>query len=100
MGLNNMGLGFVFTARDLASGKMQRLERRFTSLDERVSGGADRRNSALRQPGIGRAGVTARAAAGAGARVRESSHRPGLGDHAAHEIARAVGGVARLIHGA
>ena len=44
--MNNMGLGFVFTARDLASGKMQRLERRFTSLDERVSGGASRMNTA------------------------------------------------------
>ena len=27
-----MGLGFVFTARDLASAKMQRLEHRFSSL--------------------------------------------------------------------
>ncbi|PIE64002.1 MAG: hypothetical protein CSA24_03305 [Deltaproteobacteria bacterium] len=44
--MNNMGLGFVFTARDLASGKMQRLERRFSSLDERVTGGTDRMTSA------------------------------------------------------
>jgi len=67
MGLNNMGLGFVFTARDLASGKMQRLERRFTSLDERVSGGASRMNTAFRQLGIGLAVFTAGAAAVAGA---------------------------------
>ena len=39
MGLNNLGLGFVFTARDLASAKMTRLERRFTSLDDRVTAG-------------------------------------------------------------
>jgi len=37
--LNNMGLGFIFTARDLASAKMARLEHRFSSLDERVTGG-------------------------------------------------------------
>ena len=42
MGLNNLGLGFVFTARDLASAKMQRVERRFSSLDERVGLGTQR----------------------------------------------------------
>ena len=34
-------LGFVFTARDLASARMQRLERQFSSLDERVTGGTE-----------------------------------------------------------
>ena len=67
MGLNNMGLGFVFTARDLASGKMQRLEHRFSSLDERVTGGTDRMTTAFRQLGIGLAVFTAGAVAVAGA---------------------------------
>lgn len=65
--MNNMGLGFVFTARDLASAKMQRLERRFTSLDERVTGGTDRMTSAFRQLGVGLAIFTVGAAAVAGA---------------------------------
>lgn len=67
MALNSMGLGFVFTARDLASAKMQRLERRFTSLDERVTGGTDRMTSAFRQLGVGLAIFTAGAVAVAGA---------------------------------
>lgn len=33
MGLNSMGLGFVFTAKDLATGSMKRIEGRFKSLD-------------------------------------------------------------------
>ena len=57
--LNNLGLGFVFTARDLASAKMQRLERQFTSLDERVTGGTERMTSSFRQLGIGLAIFTA-----------------------------------------
>jgi hypothetical protein len=64
---NNLGLGFVFTARDLASAKMQRLERRFSSLDERVTGGTDRMTSAFRQLGVGLAIFTAGAAAVGGA---------------------------------
>ena len=67
MALNNLGLGFVFTARDLASAKMQRLERRFSSLDERVTGGTDRMTSAFRQLGVGLAIFTAGAAAVGGA---------------------------------
>ena len=67
MALNNLGLGFVFTARDLASAKMARLEHRFTSLDERVTGGTDRMTAAFRQLGIGLAVFTAGAAAVAGA---------------------------------
>ena len=67
MALNNLGLGFIFTARDLASAKMARLEHRFSSLDERVTGGTDRMTSAFRQLGIGLAVFTAGAAMVAGA---------------------------------
>lgn len=42
MSLNNMGLGFIFTTRDLASAKIDQLSRRFQSLDERVGLGANR----------------------------------------------------------
>ena len=63
MALNNMGLGFIFTARDFASAKMQGLERRFTSLDEKVSGGAARMTNAFRQIGVGLAVFTAGAIA-------------------------------------
>ncbi len=67
MGLNNMGLGFVFTARDLASGSMRRLERNFMSLDQRVGLGADRIQTSFAQLGAGLAIFTAGAAAvGAG----------------------------------
>lgn len=34
MALNNMGLGFVFTAKDLASGVMRKLDRNFRDLDD------------------------------------------------------------------
>ncbi len=61
--LNNAGLGFIFTARDFASAKMQGLERRFTSLDEKVSGGADRMTVAFKQIGLGLAVFTAGAIA-------------------------------------
>ena len=67
MALNNLGLGFVFTARDLASAKMAGLEHRFASLDERVSGGTARMTGAFQQLGIGLAVFTAGAAAVAGA---------------------------------
>jgi hypothetical protein len=67
MSLNNMGMGFVFTARDLASGKLQGLERRFASLDERVTGGTARMTRAFRQLGIGLVVFSAGAVAVAGA---------------------------------
>lgn len=35
MALNSLGLGFVFAAKDLATGTMTKLERRFGSLDRR-----------------------------------------------------------------
>ncbi len=53
MALNSMGLGFVFTARDLASARMARLERQFSSLDDRVTGGAARMASSFRDLGVG-----------------------------------------------
>ena len=86
-----LGIGFVFTARDLASGKMQRLESRFTSLDDRVSGGADRMNTAFRQLGIGLAVFTAGAAAVAGAlslakAAGQFEHQPPLGAGNGHRM--------------
>jgi len=47
--LNSMGLGFVFTARDLASSSLMRLERNFLRLDGVV--GAPRRRDRRRPPG-------------------------------------------------
>ena len=66
MALNNLGLGFVFTARDLASAKMAHLERQFGSLDERVTGGTARMSTAFRHLGVGLAVFTAGAAVVAG----------------------------------
>jgi hypothetical protein len=59
MALNNLGLGFVFTARDLASAKMTHLKRQFGSLDEQVTEGTARMSSAFRQLGVGLAVFTA-----------------------------------------
>ena len=50
MALNNLGLGFVFTARDLASGAIQNLERNFLSLDRKVGLGAERIQSSFQPP--------------------------------------------------
>jgi TP901 family phage tail tape measure protein len=65
--LNNLGLGFVFTARDLASAKMSAFEKRFSSLDDRVTGGTERITGSFRQLGIGLGIFTAGAATVAGA---------------------------------
>jgi len=62
MALNHMGLGFVFTARDLASGAIGNLERNFMSLDRKVGLGADRIQTAFQQLGVGLAVFTAGAA--------------------------------------
>lgn len=35
--LNNMGLGLMFTAKDMASGQMSQLENRFSTLDSQIS---------------------------------------------------------------
>ncbi len=60
--LNSMGLGFVFTARDLASGAIGNLERNFMSLDRKVGLGTDRIQGAFQQLGVGLAVFTAGAA--------------------------------------
>jgi TP901 family phage tail tape measure protein len=57
--MNNMGLGFVFTAHDLASAKMQGLERNFMSLDRKVGLGSDRIAGSFREFGIGLSVMTA-----------------------------------------
>lgn len=62
MALNNLGLGFVFTARDLASGAIQNLERTFMSLDRRVGLGTENIQGAFQQLGLGLAVFTAGAA--------------------------------------
>ncbi len=62
MSLNNLGLGFVFTARDLASGQIQNLERNFTSLDKRVGLGTENIQTSFQQLGVGLAVFTAGAA--------------------------------------
>ena len=59
MALNNLGLGFVFTAHDLASAKMQGLERNFMSLDRKVGLGTDRITGSFRELGIGLSIMTA-----------------------------------------
>jgi len=62
MALNNLGLGFVFTARDLASGAIGNLERNFMSLDRKVGLGTDRIQGAFQQLGVGLTVFTAGAA--------------------------------------
>jgi TP901 family phage tail tape measure protein len=49
----NMGLGFVFSAQDFASGAMRGLERNFMSLDKRVGLGTSRIQSSFQQLGMG-----------------------------------------------
>ncbi len=65
--MNNMGLGFIFTARDLASSKMMSLERHFMSLDRRVGLGTDSIASAFGQLSMGLGVMTAGAAMVGGA---------------------------------
>lgn len=63
MALNNLGLGFVFTARDLASAKLGQLERNFTNLDQSTRGSAARINASFRQVAVGLGVFAAGAAA-------------------------------------
>ncbi len=65
--LNQMGLGFVFTARDLASNAISNLERNFMSLDKRVGLGTERLQSSFQQLGLGLAVFTSGAAMVGGA---------------------------------
>jgi TP901 family phage tail tape measure protein len=64
MGLNNLGLGLglVFTAKDLASGAIQSLERNFTSLDRRVGLGTESIRGSFHELGVGLSVFTAGAA--------------------------------------
>ena len=82
MALNNLGLGFVFTARDLASGAIGNLERNFMSLDRRVGLGTENIQSAFQQLGVGLAVFTAGAATVAprsrSPTQRAASSRPSL----------------------
>jgi hypothetical protein len=47
----NMGLGFVFSAQDMASGAIKGLERNFMSLDKKVGLGTDRIQGSFQQLG-------------------------------------------------
>ena len=69
--LNNLGLGFVFTARDLASGAIGNLERNFMSLDRRVGLGTENIQSAFQQLGVGLAVFSAGAVAGRSGGIAE-----------------------------
>jgi TP901 family phage tail tape measure protein len=73
MSLNSMGLGLVFTAKDLASGHIQRLERTFLSMEGAITGGSDRIYGAFKQLGTGMSLFTAGAATLAGAYVFASA---------------------------
>ena len=65
--MNNLGLGFVFTVRDLASARIQRLERSFHTLDQRVGLGAGRIDAAFTRMAVGLGVFTAGALAIGGA---------------------------------
>lgn len=67
MGLNNLGLGFVFTAKDLASAKLQGLERNFVNLDDKTKASSARISASFRQMAIGLGVFAAGAATVAGA---------------------------------
>ena len=99
--LNQLGMGFVFTARDLASGKMAQLEQRFSSLDERVSGGAARMTTAFQQLGLGLAVFTAGAASVAGAMtLANAAGRFGQGLAAVGAVTRATAGDLQMLRAA
>jgi len=61
--MNNLGLGFVFTVRDLATSRIQRLERTFHSLDQRVGIGSARIDRAFSRMAAGLGVFTVGAAA-------------------------------------
>ncbi|NOJ81138.1 phage tail tape measure protein [Myxococcus xanthus] len=85
--LNNLGLGFVFTARDLASGTFQGVERNFMSLDRRVGLGTARIETAFQRLGVAMAIFTAGAVT-VGASLSLAN--------AAGEFEQAVAGVAAV----
>lgn len=67
MALNQLGLGFVFTARDLASGKVQDLARSFSGLDAAAlrANQSYQRNLAVMGAGLALMGAGAATLAGA-----------------------------------
>jgi len=71
--LNNLGLGLVFTAKDLASGHIQRLERNFLSMEGSITGGSDRIHASFKELGTGLTIFAAGAATLAGAYVFASA---------------------------
>ncbi|MCP4675068.1 MAG: phage tail tape measure protein, partial [Deltaproteobacteria bacterium] len=101
MGLKNMGLGFLFTARDLASSKITALECRFSRLDEKVTGGAGRMTSAFKQLGVGLAVFTAGAAAvGGGLALAGAAGKFEQGLAAVGAVSRATTKELGLLHNA
>ncbi|RJS12860.1 phage tail tape measure protein, partial [Corallococcus sp. H22C18031201] len=85
--LNNLGMGFVFTARDLASDTFQSVERNFMSLDRRVGLGTARIEGAFQRLGVAMALFTAGAVT-IGASLSLAN--------AAGEFGQAVAGVAAV----
>jgi TP901 family phage tail tape measure protein len=68
MSLNGaMGLGFLFTARDLASDVFGRIEAKFKSLDQSAASGAARIRDSFKKVAVGLATFTAGALISAGA---------------------------------
>jgi TP901 family phage tail tape measure protein len=63
----NMGLGFVFTARDLATNTIRSIERSFMRLDQKVGVGKARIEAGFQELGVGMAVLTAGAATLGGA---------------------------------
>lgn len=57
--LNQYGLGFVFTARDFASSKLQAIENSFTSLSSSVAGGQSSIKAGFKDVGLGLGLLTA-----------------------------------------
>lgn len=69
--LNNMGLGLMFTAKDMASGKITHLENNFNSLDSQLSETEKKFNKSMQtfQKGLKMFSVGAGIVAGIGATV-------------------------------
>lgn len=89
MALNNLGLGFVFTARDMASGTITRLGGAFGAMDQNAlrAQASYQRNFAVMGAGLGIMGAGAATLAGAFAMAAQSSEF-------SQELAR-VGGIAQ-----
>ena len=66
MALNNLGLGFLFTAKDLASGKVRELDRSMKGLGKTTEKVSGKVTSGLKQMGVGLGLLTVGAGALAG----------------------------------